>query len=146
MVERPAWLATEDELAEMAPVPPVTPIRMRRWVKVFRWKASEAAESHALPTVMRLWLAAVDRCDSEGRADFDSGELTKILGCTDRTVRDVISRGKAGGLLRHESDARHLHLLGVKDESPSAQRVAKRRRIDAIRPRYASTRARKDAG
>ena len=79
--EQPAWLATEEELAEVAPVPPVTPARMRRWVKVFRWKSGEATEAEALPTVMRLWFAAVERCDADGRADFSSGELAKILGC-----------------------------------------------------------------
>jgi hypothetical protein len=142
---RPAWLATEEELAELTPVPPATPARMRRWVKVFRWKTAEAASVGTLPKVMRLWFAAVERCDSDGRADFSSDELAKILGCTGRAVRSAIAQGKAGGLLRAESDARHLYLVGVKDEAHSAKRTAKRRRIDAVGQRYGSTRPRDQA-
>lgn len=143
--ERPAWLATEEELAEMAPAPSVTPARMRRWAKVYLRQAEESAESEELPKVMRLWFAAVARCDSEGRADFESGELAEILGCSGRTVRSAIAQGKAGGLLGDESDARHLYLVGVRDESPSAKRTAKRRRLDGIGQRHRSTRPRKNA-
>jgi hypothetical protein len=143
--ERPAWLAGEEELAEMSPAPTVTPAKMRRWSKVLHRTADAATESEELPKVMRLWFAAVARCDSEGRADFDSGELAEILGCSGRTVRIAIAQGKAGGLLADESDARHVYLLGVRDESPSARRTAKRRRLDAIGQRHGSTRPRKKA-
>lgn len=143
--ERPPWLATGEELEAMAPAPSVTPVRIRRWSKVFHRTASESAESEELPKVMRLWFAAVARCDSEGRADFESGELAEILGCSARTVRSAIAQGKAGGLLGDESDARHLHLVGVRDESPSAKRTAKLRRLAAIGQRHRSTRPRKKA-
>ncbi|MFD4008256.1 hypothetical protein ACFWQK_11075 [Brachybacterium paraconglomeratum] len=143
--ERPAWLATEEELAEMAPAPLVTPARKRRWAKVFHWQADEAAEAEELPKVMRLWFAAVARCDSEGRADFNSGELAEFFGCSGRTVRSVIAQGKAGGVFGEGSDARHVYLTGALDESPSAKRTAKRRRLDAIGQRHGSTRPRKKA-
>lgn len=143
--ERPAWLATEEELAEMAPAPSATPARMRRWAKIFLRQAEEAAEAEELPRVMRLWFAAVARCDSEGRADFESGELAETLGCSGRTVRSVIAQGKAGGVFGEGSDARHLYLVGARDESPSAKRTAKRRRLDAIGQRHGSTRPRKKA-
>lgn len=140
--EKPEWLASADELEQLTPVPPRTPARMRRWAKVFRWKVAEATHEEALPTVMRLWFAALERCDSDGRADFSSGELAEILGCTDRSVRAAITTAKRGGLLQEDSDARHLYLIGAKDEAPSAARLSKRRRVDAIGRRYVSTRER----
>lgn len=138
--ERPAWLATVEELEQVTPVPPALPIRRRRWVKAFTWVAESAQRSSELPPVMRLWFAAMERCDSEGRADFESGELEDILHCSGAAVRRAIVKAKRGGLTQVDSSARHIYLIGVKDDRPSGKRLAKRRKIDAIGHRYSTSR------
>lgn len=142
VAERPSWLADAAELEQMSPPPRVTPESARSWVKLMTSHAEESWDNGELPRLMRLWFAAVGRIDSEGRADFNSGELAEILDCAERTVRSVIAQGKRAGQLREESDARHVYLVGVVNARPSAKRLAKRRRVDAIGQRYRSTRPR----
>lgn len=142
---RPDWLASEDELANMSPRPMPVPRRTRQWLKVTRFTARKGAGSDELPSVMRVWFAAMDRCDSEGRADFNSGELASIAACGERALRNAIAKGKRAGLLSAASDARHVYLMGVTDQTPSARRTTKRRRIAAVGRRYASTRDRQAA-
>lgn len=119
------------------------PVAERAWVKLTVSHAEKSSHTEELPRLMRLWFAAVERCDSDGRADFDAGELAKILGCAERTMRDTIAQGKRCGQLREKSDARHVYLVGVTNERPSARRTAKRRRIEETTHQHATTRPRK---
>lgn len=111
------------------------PVSERTWVKVTIPHAQKSSRTKELPKLMRLWFAAVERCDSDGRADFDSGELEGILACDASTVRRTIAQGKRCGQFREKSDARHVYLCGATNDRPSARRAARRRRIeDSTRP------------
>lgn len=127
----------------VAPSPSDRPAAERTWAKLTVSHAEKSSHTEELPKLMRLWFAAVERCDSDGRADFDSSELAELLGCAERTVRDTIAQGKRCGQLREKSDARHVYLLGVTNERPSARRTAKRRRVEEMTHRHATTRPRK---
>ena len=126
-----------------SPAPSDKPVTQRSWAKVTTSHAEKSSRTEELPRLMRLWFAAIERCDSDGRADFDSGELAGILGCAERTVRSTIAQGKRCGQLGEKSDARHVYLIGVANERPSAHRVARRRRAEGAVHQYATTRPRK---
>ncbi|MGO2194461.1 MAG: hypothetical protein ACTH43_17715 [Brachybacterium sp.] len=137
-------LMRDGKAVRVTPIPNRTSISERSWSKVVIPHAERSSSSEELPKVMRMWFAAVARCDSDGRADFDSGEMGVILGCDARTVRRTIAQGKRAAQFHDNSDARHIYLAGVANNRPSSQRVAKRRRIDeagrsltAARPRAA---------
>ncbi|ATG51165.1 hypothetical protein CFK38_06225 [Brachybacterium vulturis] len=121
----------------VAPSPSGTSVSERTWVKLTVAHAEKSSHTEELPKLMRLWFAAVERCDSDGRADFDTGELAEILGCAERTMRDTIAQGKRCGQLREKSDARHVYLIGVTNDRPSAVRLTKKRRAEDVakRPR-----------
>lgn len=127
----------------VAPSPSEKTVQERTWVKVTAPHAEKSSRTEELPRLMRLWFAAVERCDADGRADFDSGELAELLGCAERTVRDAIAQGKRCGQFREKSDARHVYLVGVTNERPSARRTARRRRVEDAGHQYAATRPRK---
>lgn len=127
----------------VAPSPSDRPAAERTWAKLTVSHAGKSSHTEELPKLMRLWFAAVERCDADGRADFDSSELAELLGCAERTVRDTIAQGKRCGQLREKSDARHVYLVGVTNERPSARRTAKRRRIEETTHQHATTRPRK---
>lgn len=138
----PLLLDGEAVRVTVAPSSSGKSVAERSWVKLTVPHAEKSSRTEELPRLMRLWFAAVERCDSDGRADFDSGELAEILGCAERTVRSTIAQGKRCGQLREKSDARHVYLLGVSNDRPSAKRAAKRRRIEGAAHEYATTRPR----
>ncbi|MGP9612231.1 hypothetical protein ACT3TE_03125 [Brachybacterium sp. AOP42-B2-9] len=135
-------LMRDGKAVRVTPAPRGTTVSQRSWVKIVIPHAEESSTSEELPKLMRLWFAAVGRCDSGGRADFDSRELEGILGCNAQNVRKVIAQGKRCGQFREESDARHVYLVGVANERPSAQRTAKRRRVEEAGGGWATARPR----
>lgn len=139
--EVPAWLATTEELEQFTPVPPARPARKRRWVKAYTWVAEQAVQSGELPAVMRLWFAALERADADGRADFGSGELEEILACSGSSVRRAVAQAKRGGLVQEDSSVRHVYLIGVENGRPSGKRLSKKRQIEDIGHRYSGKRA-----
>lgn len=139
----PLLLDGEAVRVTVAPSSSDKSIAERSWVKLTVSHAEKSSHTEELPKLMRLWFAAVERCDSDGRADFDSGELAEVLGCDASTVRKTIAQGKRCGQLREKSDARHVYLVGVTNERPSARRTAKRRRLEETAHQYATTRPRK---
>lgn len=98
--------------------------------------AEVASLQEGLPTVMRLWFAAVAQCDFQGVARFDSHELELILGVSDRTVRGALRSLKNAGMIGRESSAREVHLLGADNRTGVARRLSEKRHREAIGRRY----------
>ncbi|MBK0330125.1 hypothetical protein I8D64_01740 [Brachybacterium sp. MASK1Z-5] len=90
-----------------------------------------------LPTSMRLWMAASERCDYVGHALFDSRELEAILNVSGQAVRTALAKLKRAGVIADESTSRHVFLVGVSNGTGQARRLAERRHMETIGRRYA---------
>jgi hypothetical protein len=91
------------------------------WIALSRDESKRMAQAPEFPAVIRLWWLALSRINRIGHAQFDRGEIGRILATVDTDtgevrplkpsrVSNVIREAKGHGLVGEDSSARCIVL------------------------------------